>query len=359
MRSAISVPRRKADGARRLLSILPIAAFACVPFLGTSLTAASAAPRREVLLPRQSSAAPQGSIGVRLVDVPVASRDDPRARLYIIDHVAPGSVITRRIEVTNTAASPAHIVTYPASAKIAKGSFVGAAGHTQNDLSTWTTVQPGDSDVGPGERLQGTVQITVPKDAAPGEHYGVVWAETQSAPVDGGSVLYVNRVGIRIYLSVGAGGAPAADFTIDSLTAKRSPDGLPMVLASVHNTGGRALDMSGALNLRDGPGGLHAGPFPAQLGVTLAIGATESVTIALGKVLPAGPWDARITLHSGLLDRSANATITFPKRGSAAPVSTTATRTRWVYFAIVALVLLLLGLGILLRVSSRSRRHAP
>ena len=47
-----------------------------------------------------------------------------------------------------------------------------------------------------------------------------------------------------------------------------------MVLATVHNTGGRALDMNGTLQLPAGPGGLSAGPFPANLGVTLAIGDT-------------------------------------------------------------------------------------
>jgi hypothetical protein len=125
-----------------------------------------------------------------------------------------------------------------------------------------------------------------------------VCAEARSAPIDGGGVIQVSRVGIRLYLSVGPGGPPAANFTIDSLKARRSPDGRPLVVAMVHNTGGRALDMNGPLQLLAGPGGLSAGPFPATLGVTLAIGDTEPVTIPLDKQLPAGPWNAQITLHS-------------------------------------------------------------
>jgi hypothetical protein len=162
-------------------------------------------------------------------------------------------------------------------------------------------------------------------------------------------------VGIRLYLSVGPGGPPAANFTIESLTAKRSPDGRPMVLATVHNTGGRALDMNGTLQLLDGPGGLSAGPFPATLGITLAIGDTEPVSIALDKRLPAGPWDARITLHSGLLERSAQAAITFPDAGAAPPVNTTSTRPGWLYPAIAALVVLALGIAALF-VALRRRR---
>src|SRR6185436_940317 len=184
-----------------------------------------------------------------------------------------------------------------------------------NNLSTWTSVSPGKPDVPAGGKVTAMVTIAVPKDAAPGEQYGAVWAETRSATKPGGGVVQVSRVGIRLYVSVGPGGAPAADFTIDSVTAQRSAEGLPMVVASVHNTGGRALDMNGTLELSAGPGGLSAGPFPASLGVTLPIDDTEPVSIALDKALPAGPWDAQITLRSGLVERTTRATITFPKAG--------------------------------------------
>jgi hypothetical protein len=115
-----------------------------------------------------------------------------------------------------------------------------------------------------------TVSIAIPRNAAPGEHYGVVWAEARSRGGDG--ITQVNRVGIRLYVSVGSGGDPASNFAIESLTAERAPDGRPVVVAAVHNTGGRALDMSGTLRLTNGPGRLSAGPFPANLGVTLGIG---------------------------------------------------------------------------------------
>jgi CheY-like chemotaxis protein len=81
--------------------------------------------------------------------------------------------------------------------------------------------------------------------------------------------------------------------------------------------------MNGSMELRNGPGGLNAGPFPASLGTTLPIGATEPVTIALDKALPDGPWDARITLRSGLLEESATATLIFPAPGSSVTVTPT------------------------------------
>ncbi len=270
-----------------------------------------------------ASTAPAGSIGVRLVDASSTGSSDPRGRLYIVDHLAPGAVVQRQIEVSNSTSAAARVLLYSAAATIADGSFLGSAGHTQNNLSTWTTVEPGAVDIPAGAVRTTRVTIRAPRDAAPGEQYGAVWAEVNSGADPSTGVVAVNRVGVRLYVSIGPGGPPAADFTIDSLAARRAPNGDPVVVASVHNTGGRALDMAGTLALTRGPSGLSAGPFPAALGTTLGVGSTEPVTIDLGAALPAGPWTAEITLRSGLIERRASATITFPVRGAARPVIAT------------------------------------
>ena len=134
----------------------------------------------------------------------------------------------------------------------------------------------------------------------------------------------MNRVGVRIYLSVGGGNEPASDFGITTFEARRDADGNPLIAAAVHNTGGRALDLSGELRLTNGPGGLSAGPFEAKLGTTLGVGQTEPVLVTLDRAIPAGPWDARIVLRSGLTEREATARVTFPAEGasSAEPVAT-------------------------------------
>ena len=310
-----------------------------------------------------ATAAAAGGIGLRLLDAPVSAGADPRARVYIVDHLAPGTTIKRRIEVSNTTAGVADVSLYAAAATITKGSFVGSAGHTANDLSTWTSVSPSAPDVPAGAKAVSTITIAVPKDAAPGEQYAVVWAEIRSAPADGKGVVQVSRVGIRLYLSVGPGGAPASNFSIDSLTAERAANGSALVVATVHNTGGRALDMNGTLTLAKGPGGLSAGPFPASLGVTLAIGDTEPVRISLDRQLPAGPWAAEITLRSGLLSRTAKATITFPAAGAAPATKAHSggSSSTWIYYVIAAFVLMLIAAAFLV-IRSRRRRvlpHAP
>ena len=265
------------------------------------------------------AATADSGLGIRLLDAPTARRDDPRARVYIVDFVHPGTTLTRHVEVSNGAAAPAHVSLYPDAAAVATGTFVVQAGHTPNELTSWMTVSPTSLDLPAHGIGTAAVTIAVPQDAAPGERYAVVLAEVQSAG-GGQGLLRTSRVGIRTYLSVGAGAEPASDFTVDSLTAARDQTGSPLVRAQVHNTGGRALDMRGTLDLSDGPGGLKAGPFTAQLGATLAPGDTQPVTVPLDKALPAGPWKARVSLRSGLLERSATATITFPTgAGTTAP----------------------------------------
>lgn len=295
---------------------------------------------------------------MRLLDAPVSAGDDPRAQLYIVDHLAPGAVITRRVEVSNATVSTARIALYSSAAAIVNGLFVGAARDTANDLSTWTAVTPDVANVAAGGRSIATVTIAVPADAAPGEQYGVVWAEVRAAPSAGGGLTQVSRVGIRLYVSVGSGGPPPAEFTIDSLTARRSPAGVPSIVADVHNTGGRALDLGGSVQLTGGPGGLNAGPFPVDLGVTLAIGTTEPITVAFDQALPSGPWQVVITLHSGLVERTARASIVFPEVGAGAPVKTSgSSRNGWSLVTPFGVAVVLIASTLFVRRRRRVRRR--
>lgn len=261
--------------------------------------------------PPVGAVAADTGLGIRLLEAPTDRRDDPRALVYVVDHVEPGTTFSRRIEVTNDTADTMDVDLYSVGSDIVGSSFAPLAARTQNELSSWVTVSPSDMRLAPRENRVATLTVTVPGDASEGERYAAVMAE--SAAVDATGVVVNARVGIRVYLSVGPGGEPASDFTIDELTASRDADGNPVVEATVTNTGGRALDMAGALNLSDGPGGLSAGPFPAELGTTLGIGESSPVKVVLDKALPAGPWKARIDLESGLLERAAEATITFPE----------------------------------------------
>jgi hypothetical protein len=263
-------------------------------------------------------AAVNKGIGIRLLDAPQARKGDPRAKLFVVDHVKPGTKFTRRFEVANGTAAAVTLKLYASSAEIRQTGWAVLPGRTANELTSWTTVTPNTVQLAPGKSVTATLAVAVPADASTGERYAAVLAEAPPAPGQG--VAIASRVGIRMYLDVGPGGEPASEFTISSLTAQRTPEGQPAISATVKNTGGRALDMTGSASLTEGPGGLRAGPFPVEGVRTLAVGTTGEVLVKLDKTLPKGPWKARVDMQSGFIKHSATATITFPDEGSAAPV---------------------------------------
>ena len=264
-----------------------------------------------------------GSITIRLLDAAVDRRDDPRSRIYINDHLSPGDSITRRVEVVNTTGQAQRLLFYAGAADVVGGSFTIQDGRGRNELTSWTTVEPAEAVLPHDGRQVLTVTVRIPRSADDGERYAAVLAERPPAASAPGAVSTGARVGIRMYLSVGDAEEPATDFEITTLQARRQADGRPAVTAEVTNTGGRALDLSGDLSLTEGPGGLAAGPFPAELGRTLAPGDTSPVAVVLDKAITGGPWTATLTLKSGLLERQARAQITFPDDAGeqAAPVA--------------------------------------
>lgn len=205
---------------------------------------------------------------------------------------------------------------YPGPATVAGGRFNVSEGHTASELTSWITIRPTEVVVPSGQRRDAVADFAVPAGVAGGERYGVLLAELPPRGRPTG-LSVASRVGIRVYLYVVGARAPRSDFVVDTLQAGRTSDGTPVVTAQIHNTGGRALDMRGELLLKSGPGGLSGGPFPAKLGTTLASGQTEPVTIVLDKAITGGPWTARLTLRSGLLERRAEGQLTFPDAAGA------------------------------------------
>lgn len=250
-----------------------------------------------------------GQLGIKLLQVPSSEASDPRALEYIIDRLAPGTVIHRQFEVTNLGSVPLNVTVYPAAATISNGSFQFDAGHTQNEMTTWVSISHGALTVAPHANATLVATVTVPRTAPSGSQYGVIWA--QVASTGAGNVKLVSRVGVRLYLSIGAGGAAAPNFTLGTPVASRTSAGAPVIRVPVDNTGGLALDVKGTLQLSGGPGGVSAGPFSASTIVTIAPGQSAPDTFKLSSSLPNGPWQATFTMVSGLLTKTVKATVDF------------------------------------------------
>jgi hypothetical protein len=296
---------------RRSLAVLGLAA---------TVSAAAAGPAAAARTPAHTPQ--QGSIGIRLLNAPVSERANPLARLYIIDHVAPGASLHRLIQVSNMSRSAVHLSAYTAAASIAHGQFLFAPGRKQNLMTTWVHLSRPVLPLAAGQSGRERITIRVPRNAPPGEQYGVIWAQDRGHDPALPTIGLVNRVGIRIYLSVGPGGPPPSNFTMTAPAASRGAGDRALVTVRADNTGGRALTISGTLTLTDGPGGLALGPVGLASGATIAPGQTAPVDFALSRSIPDGPWHALLRLQSGLIVRTEQATIDFstPASGAQFPV---------------------------------------
>jgi hypothetical protein len=300
---------------------------------------------------------PPGSFGVRLVDVPVSEAGNPRALRYIIDYLATGTVIHRRILVANDESRTARFTVYADAAFISGGQFAGYAGATRNELTNWVSVQHPTVTLAAGTSVMDMITIRVPPGATRGEHYGVIWVQqTAKAPPRGGEsgVTEIARVGVRLYVAVGRGGAPPTSFDITSITGHLTDARQPIVVAHVSNTGGRAIDVNGSARLTDGPGGTNSGPFPAQRIITLAPGQSWNMTFAAPKSLPDGSWRVTVTLASGLTKATATSAIQLTANVAAQAATSV---TPWIWLALGGLVVLVVAMGWYAR--QHRRRQAP
>lgn len=203
-------------------------------------------------------------------------------------------------------------------------------------------------DIAAGKTMLEEVTIRVPRNAAAGKRYAVIWAEASAAAPSGGGLRLVNRVGIRVYLTV-EGRAPAPAFTLSGLHADRS-GGEALIIAVVNNTGGSTLVATGDVTLADGPKGLRAGPFPITLRRPIPPGGSESVTARIGSTLPPGPWRVRMVVRSGDLTRAVTATLTFPAAPSDTPPPTGGRHTWTAAVGLLLLSLLLAAAAVMGRV---------
>jgi hypothetical protein len=332
---------------RRSVSVIVLVlAAGLVGFLGpaaTAATSATSAPAKTSAALSDWPAAPD-EFGVRLEDVPVDEANNPRALRYVIDYLPTRTVIHRRILVINEEPQTAKLSVYADAAHITGGQFVGDTGATRSELTGWISVRHPRVTLGPGDSELDMVTVTVPKGATTGEHYGVVWVQQTSKPKPGSSfgVTEVSRVGVRLYLAVGQGGAPPTSFKVTSVTGRRSASGQPVVLARVSNTGGRAVDLNGSVSLTDGPGNSSSGPYKAQKIVTLAPGQSWKMTFSAPKSLPSGSWKAKVRLVSGLTKATGAATVRFGPTVTAAAAGVGGlSAMQWVWLALIALVVVL------------------
>ncbi|MGX7669455.1 hypothetical protein [Plantactinospora sp. DSM 117369] len=232
-----------------------------------------------------------------------------------MDHLPPGTVIRRHLLVVNKTSRTQRIDLYAAAATVEEGRFRFGEGRTQNELSSWITLDKDRVDLPPGAETRVRATLDVPPPTSTGERYAVIWASAKSPPKKSANVSQIHRVGVRVYLDIGVGGEPPSSFTIGDVVPARDAQGVPSVGIRVENTGRRALDLGGTVSLSEGPAGTRAGPFDVIEGTTLAPGTSGTVGVRFPRELPNGPWKIDIELASGTVRQTGTGRITFPDPG--------------------------------------------
>jgi len=127
--------------------------------------------------------------------------------------VAPGAALSDVVTVWNYSTVPLRFRVFSADAfNAADGAFsVGGTDEPPKDLGAWITV--GSSVVTVPARSSATlpVQITVPRDATPGDHAAAILVATDATGIarGGNAVAIERRSGARVYLRVDGDVSPA------------------------------------------------------------------------------------------------------------------------------------------------------
>jgi hypothetical protein len=315
------------------------------------LMAAPGGARASTVPTSTTRPASPGGIGIRILQAPVSLESDPRARVYIIDHLNPGSTIERAIGVSNTTTSLQSVSLYAGGAQVvANDAFLPGP---DNALSSWITVRPSTVDLKPGTSQTAEVTIQVPATAPSLESYAVVWAQVEKP---GRVVNQVNRVGIRVYLDVGPGGDPPTMFTLGPLSVTESHN-RPVISSTVDDTGQRAIDIRGTLAMKSLQGSVTAGPYQLDRNLTIPPHASGVVTVSIDAQLPAGDWKASLQVTADTVTQTRSAEIAL--RDGAALKPPASSRPSYMPYLIggaVALVALGAGGGVIYR--RRSKRMA-
>ncbi|WP_166880064.1 hypothetical protein [Salinibacterium sp. ZJ450] len=223
------------------------ALLAAFGILGATTAAATAA---QPVSPAIALVAPTAGTDAPTWGVQPGGVGGPDGRQAFDFTVAPGSVVSDLVSISNFTPSPVTFAVYPADGinDTETGAFTLSSGPTDNtDAGSWVTVQSDAADTAcadpatapaaclavqegaialtlPGNsRAEVPIQISVPTNASPGDHAaGIVAAVSQrSENAEGQPIIVEQRVGARIYLRVDGELTPG--LTVAGLVSEYTP----------------------------------------------------------------------------------------------------------------------------------------
>jgi hypothetical protein len=332
-----STIRRSARGRHRPAFALGLAVVLSLGLVSTSALAGA----QEGDPPAGDAAADDGSGNFA---VQPSGPNGPGERDWFIYTLDPGDTWGDTVAISNLSDRPTRFFIYATDAiTIADTGGIGALRDDQApvDVGSWVQLAANEYVVDPGRRIDVPFSITVPSDAEPGDHTGVILAidadEGAGAGPDEPGVSFDvrRRIGTRIYLRVNGELTPA--LRIDRLDVARA-GGDVTVTWDVSNTGNVRLSPTAEVRIT-GLFGRTVATAPAQQLAEMLPGSN----LLGGVTVPDVPSYERLTAH--LVLRAEGITVERSRRFGS-----------YSWGLIGGLLALLVLLGLFIRARGRRRR---
>ncbi|HVF75962.1 MAG TPA: hypothetical protein VM938_13030 [Acidimicrobiales bacterium] len=261
-----------------------------------------------LVAPPPASAAENAEFSLR-PDRPATA--EARDRSYVVRTVEPGAEFSDRLLAVNLTDKPIELDVAPVDATITGDGQFAPGTATQAD-GRWLTVTPARVRVPARGTTPVSVRVKVPADAAEGDHIAAVVAQKAGPPTGSGNVQLVQRVGVRVYLTVqsaagesGRTGGLARTFEFKDL--RWAGDAFEV---DVQNTGDLLVEPLGTLTISRG--GLDGSTDLPVLG-TVPPREQRTFKVPPPKPLEPGTYDARMKLRlvQGGADQERSLTFTF------------------------------------------------
>ncbi|GGN00899.1 hypothetical protein GCM10007092_13690 [Thermus composti] len=233
----------------------------------------------------------------------------------LLKEANPGTVLTQTLQVYNVGTRPVRVRaslgdwTYDPMGKI---QFL-PPGSLKESASPWATFSPAEFVLEPKQNRPLTYSLTVPPNATPGTHWGVLFLESEDPNPPPGVPLATFRVRMAhvFYVNVPPlqpGGRIAGIVP----SAPKDPKDPYRFAVQYQNTGNAAQKLSGRFEVRDGQGRKVAEVAIEE--VVVLPGQVRLLPIALVGPLPAGAYTALAILNYGDASKDVAADLPFTLR---------------------------------------------
>ncbi|MBB3675127.1 WxL protein peptidoglycan domain-containing protein [Modestobacter versicolor] len=215
---------------------------------------------------------------------------------FVLD---PGAVVQDALVVTNQGQTPLTLGLYAADGFTTDTGQLDVlpTGAASTDLGSWIALPASSVQLAPGERVEVPFTLTVPADAAAGDHSGAIVTSLVSGSGTAG-VSLDRRLGVRVHTLVS--GDLTAGMQVGGLAVDYRPAAVPFAAGSavvtftLTNTGNTRVAADQVVRV-SGPFGLGTRTLTATTPELLA-GASVPVSLTVPDVPPVGRLTAEVAL---------------------------------------------------------------